>query len=287
MNQPGAVHQVAAVQMTSVADVETNLQRAGELIADAATAGASLVLLPECFATFGARPLSDLAGAELEHGHIRQFLADQARLHDVWLVGGSIPLPLSASDKARASCLVFDPTGQQVARYDKLHLFDVEVADGHRSYRESADYQPGDEVVCVDTPFGRVGLSICYDVRFPELYQALRYDGAGLIVVPSAFTRVTGAAHWEVLLRARAIETQCYILAANQTGQHPGGRETFGHSCLIDPWGEIIDHLPDGEGIVCGPLDPEHTENIRARMPVVRHRRFALAETIVPAAKES
>ena len=287
MNQAGAVHQVAAVQMTSVADVETNLERAEELIADAATAGASLVLLPECFATFGARPLADFAKAEYEHGRIRQFLADQALLHEVWLVGGSIPLPLSASGKARASCLVFDPAGQQMARYDKLHLFDVEVADSHRSYRESADYQPGDEVVCVDTPAGRVGLSICYDVRFPELYQALLYRGAGLIVVPSAFTRVTGAAHWEMLLRARAIETQCYILAANQTGQHPGGRETFGHSCLIDPWGDIIDCLPDGEGVVCGPLDSEHTENIRARMPIARHRRFALAETIVPVAKES
>lgn len=278
---------VAAIQMTSGPDVEANLDRAGELIADAAKAGASLVLLPECFAAFGSRSLSSVATEEYEgRGPIRRFLAEQAALHGLWLIGGSIPLPREPQGKARASCLVMDPNGEQVARYDKLHLFDVEVADSHRSYRESKDYDYGDQPVCVDTPVGRVGLSICYDVRFPELYQTLRHQGAGLIVVPSAFTRVTGAAHWEVLLRARAVETQCYVLAANQTGEHPGGRETFGHSCLIDPWGEVVDCLEQGEGIVCGPIDPQHIENIRERMPIAGHRRFAVADHVVPAAKE-
>ncbi|SDS88869.1 nitrilase [Halopseudomonas xinjiangensis] len=282
------MNHVAAIQMTSGPDVEANLERAAELIADATTAGAGLVLLPECFAALGAKALASVAAAEYDgRGPIRRFLAEQARLHGIWLLGGSIPLPRQADGKARASCLVVDPAGEEVARYDKLHLFDVEVADGHRSYRESKDYQHGDQPVCVDTPVGRVGLSICYDVRFPELYQQLCRDGAGLIVVPSAFTRVTGAAHWEVLLRARAIENQCYVLAANQSGQHPGGRETFGHSCLIDPWGEIVDLLAEGEGIVCGAIDPQHIQNIRERMPVARHRRFAVADQVVPAAKES
>ena len=282
------MNHVAAIQMTSGPDIDANLERAAELIADAADAGADLVLLPECFAAFGAHALAAVAAEEYRNeGPIRPFLHAQARQHGIWLIGGSIPLPREGQAKARASCLVVDPRGEEVARYDKLHLFDVEVADGHRSYRESKDYEHGTEPVCVDTPVGRVGLSICYDVRFPELYQRLRHDGAGLIVVPSAFTWVTGSAHWDILLRARAIETQCYVLAANQTGQHPGGRETFGHSCLIDPWGEVIDCLEQGEGIICGPVDPQHIENIRARMPVARHRRFAVADRVVPAAKES
>ncbi len=280
------MNHVAAIQMTSGPDVAANLERAAELIADAATAGASLVLLPECFAAFGSQGLASIAAAEYDgRGPIRRFLAEQARLHRVWLIGGSIALPRQADGKAYASCMVVDPAGAELARYDKLHLFDVEVTDGHRSYRESKDYEHGDRPVCVDTPVGRVGLSICYDVRFPELYQQLRRDGAGLIVVPSAFTQATGTAHWEVLLRARAIENQCYVLAANQSGRHPGGRETFGHSCLIDPWGEIVDVLAEGEGIVSGAIDPQHIQNIRERMPVARHRRFAVADRVVPAAK--
>ena len=182
-----------------------------------------------------------------------------------------------------ACCLVLDDQGREVARYDKLHLFDVEVADKQRSYRESRDYGYGDSLVCIDTPVGRLGLSICYDVRFAELYRALREDGAELIVVPSAFTAVTGAAHWEVLLRARAIESQCYVLAANQGGTHANGRETFGHSCLIDPWGEVKACLPQGEGVICGDIDLQHLNNIRGRMPIAEHRRFAPVEHILPA----
>lgn len=282
------MHLVAAIQMISGPDVQANLDQAAPLIAQAAQAGAKLVLLPECFAAFGNRSLKEIGEAECSGQQpITRFLSRQASKHGIWLIGGSIPLPRAAGKKPMACCLVFDDQGQQVARYDKLHLFDVEVEDSHRSYRESKDYGYGDAIVCVDTPVGRVGLSICYDVRFPELYVALRQAGAELIVVPSAFTAVTGAAHWEVLLRARAIETQCYILAANQGGLHPGGRETFGRSCLVDPWGEVMDSLTTGEGVLCQSIDHDHLNTIRARMPVDRHRRLVPAQAIVAAAKES
>lgn len=280
--------QVAAIQMISGADVQANLDTAARLIAEAAEQGAQLALLPECFAAFGNRALQEIATAEYDgSGPIRRFLAEQARQHGIWLVAGSIPLPAVAGGKAMACCLVLDAQGNEVARYDKLHLFDVEVADNQRSYRESKDYGYGEQVVCIDTPVGRLGLSICYDVRFAELYQALRRAGAELIVVPSAFTAVTGAAHWEVLLRARAIETQCYLLAANQGGTHANGRDTFGHSCLIDPWGEIIACLPQGEGVIAGEIDLQHLNSIRGRMPVAAHRRFEPVDTIVPATRES
>jgi len=270
--------------MISGADVQANLDRAARLIAEAAEQGAQLVLLPECFAAFGNASLREIAAAEYDRsGPIRQFLSQQAREHGVWLVGGSIPLPAEAGGKAMACCLVVDDRGHEVARYDKLHLFDVEVADQQRSYRESRDYGYGNRYVCIDTPVGRLGLSICYDVRFAELYQALRNAGAELIVVPSAFTAVTGAAHWEVLLRARAIENQCYVLAANQGGIHANGRATFGHSCLIDPWGEVKANLAQGEGVICGTIDLQHLNTIRGRMPVSAHRRFVPVESILPA----
>ncbi len=282
------MHQVAAVQMISGPDVQTNLDRAARLIADAAQVGATVVLLPECFAAFGNRSLQGIADEEFcGKRPITRFLSEQARLHGIWLIGGSIPLPRAQGEKPMACCLVFDDQGQQVARYDKLHLFDVDVDDSQGSYRESNDYAYGNAVVCVDTPVGRVGLSICYDLRFAEIYIALRRAGAELIVVPSAFTAVTGAAHWEVLLRTRAIETQCYILAANQGGLHPGGRETFGRSCLINPWGEVQASLDEGEAVLCQSIDPDYLKQIRARMPLARHRRFAPAEIIAAAAKES
>ena len=278
---------VAAIQMISGADVQSNLEQAARLMADAAEQGAQLILLPECFAAFGNRTLTEIAAAEFENrGPIRTFLRQQARELGVWLVGGSIPLPATHNGKALACSLVVDDQGKEVARYDKLHLFDVEVADSQRSYQESRDYGYGDRLVCIDTPVGRLGLSICYDVRFAELYQALRNAGAELIVVPSAFTAVTGAAHWEVLLRARAIESQCYVLAANQGGVHANGRETWGHSCLIDPWGEIKACLPQGEGVICGEIDLQHMNDIRRRMPVAMHRRFEPVEQILPAKEQ-
>lgn len=266
---------VAALQMISGEHPADNLAEAARLIAEAAGQGAQLVLLPECFAAFGNRSLSAIAQAELSPERpIRRFLAEQAKRHGIWLVGGSIPLPRTDAGKAMACCLVVDDQGSEVARYDKLHLFDVQVADNQGSYQESRDYGYGDRVVCVDSPVGRLGLTICYDLRFPELYQALRLDGADLLLVPSAFTAVTGAAHWEVLLRARAIETQCYLLAANQGGRHASGRETFGHSCLIDPWGKVLASQAQGAGVVSGQIDHQFLHQVRAKMPIVAHRRF-------------
>ncbi len=280
--------QIAAIQMISGPDVQANLDQAAPLLEEAARQGARLVLLPECFAVFGNPDLASIGAAEYAgNGPIRAFLKAKARELGLWIIAGSIPLPREAGGKPMATCLVYDESGAEVARYDKLHLFDVDVADQTRSYRESKDYGYGGEVVCIDTPVGRVGLSICYDVRFAELYLALRRAGAELIVVPAAFTAVTGRAHWDVLLRARAIETQCYILAANQGGLHPGGRETFGHSCVIDPWGETQTSLTEGKGIICHALDHQHLQTIRARMPVEGHRRFTPVDSLVPAAKES
>jgi len=279
---------VAAIQMTSLPAVQENLHQAADLIGRAAEQGADLVLLPECFAALGNSSLAAIAAAEFgPERPIRRFLAEQARKHGIWIIGGSLPLPRSAGGKPLATQLVVDEQGREVARYDKLHLFDVDVSDSHSTYRESHDYAFGSDVVCLDSPVGRLGLSICYDVRFPELYQALRLAGAELVVVPAAFTAVTGAAHWEVLLRARAIESQCYVLAANQTGTHAGGRQTFGHSCFIDPWGELITTLPEGPGIVCGELDREFLRDVRQRMPITAHRRFAPPAPPQPVAKES
>ena len=279
---------VAAIQMTSQPDVQENLHIAAGLIARAAEQGAELVLLPECFAALGNRSLAAIAAAEFgTERPIRRFLAEQSREHGIWLIGGSLPVPRVPGGKPMATQLVVDEQGQEVARYDKLHLFDVDVSDSHNTYRESRDYDFGNALVCLDSPVGRLGLSICYDVRFPELYQGLRLSGAELIVVPAAFTAVTGAAHWEVLLRARAIETQCYLLAANQTGTHAGGRQTFGHSCLIDPWGELVAVLPEGPGIAAGDLDRGLLSEVRQRMPIIEHRRFAPPASPQPVAKES
>jgi len=282
------MHKVAAIQMVSGAEVEANLVQAAALLEQAAEQGARLALLPECFAAFGSKALADIGAAEFEGtGPIRPFLREQARRLGLWIIAGSIPLPAEREGKPFASCLVIDDKGVELARYDKLHLFDVEVADATRSYRESRDYAAGNRVVLVDTPVGRVGLSICYDLRFAELYLALRQAGADLLVVPSAFTAVTGAAHWQVLLRARAIETQCYILAANQGGRHPNGRETFGHSCLIDPWGVVLGAVDSGPGLICETLDPHYLKRIREQMPVAEHRRFAPSDVLRGVIKES
>ncbi len=272
------MNRVAAIQMVSGPDVGANLRQARGLLHRAAAAGAQVALLPECFAAFGCDDLVAVGAAEFDgSGPIRRFLSEQARELELWIIAGSLPLPREAHGKPFASCLVYDEQGRECARYDKVHLFDVDLPDGTRTYRESSDYAPGDSLAWIDTPVGRVGLSICYDLRFAELYLALREAGAQLLVVPSAFTAVTGAAHWEVLLRARAIETQCYILAANQGGRHPNGRETFGHSCLVDPWGRVVASLDSGPGLICETLDLDHLQQIREQMPVAAHRRFAPA----------
>ncbi len=277
---------VAVVQMVSSADVAENLRNAGKLIAEAAHAGASLVVLPENFAVLDGGPLSRLAEHEGDDNALLQgFLADQASTHKLFLLGGTIPLisrprtEKSAADiitdgRVRPASLLFNPQGQMIARYDKMHLFDVQVEDKQATYSESSRFEAGDQVIVVDTPIARIGLTICYDLRFPELYRRLLGMQAELITVPSAFTQVTGAAHWEVLLRARAIENQCYVLAANQGGVHNQTRETFGHSMIIDPWGKIIACIEKGEGLAIADIDLDWLHQIRRRMPVAHHRRL-------------
>ena len=277
---------IAVIQLVSQDDVAANLQRAHHALEQAAAGGARLAVLPENFAAMGRHDLPALGQAEARgEGPILPWLRQTARDLGLWIVAGTLPLPPDgqADGKVTACSLLVDAQGQTVARYDKLHLFDVDVADSRGRYRESDDYAHGERVVVVDTPVGRLGLTVCYDLRFPELYGLLRDAGAELITAPSAFTAVTGAAHWEVLIRARAIETQCYLLAAGQGGVHPGGRETFGHSAIVDPWGRIMAEQDQGEATLLAAVDRHEQATLRQRMPVARHKRFfAAAEPRLP-----
>lgn len=270
---------LAVIQMASQADVTLNLARARELLEQAAEAGARLAVLPENFAAMGRSDLPQLGRAEAAgDGSILPWLKQVARDLRLWIVAGTLPLPPDddPQGKPNACSLLFDDQGQRVARYDKLHLFDAEVADNRGHYRESDDYAAGQRLVIADTPVGRLGLSVCYDLRFAELYGALRAAGAELISVPSAFTTVTGEAHWATLIRARAIETQCYILAAAQGGEHPGGRLTHGHSSIVDPWGRLLCEQATGEAALVAAWDVSEQAAIRQRMPLQRHRRFSV-----------
>jgi len=267
---------VAAVQMVSGTGVAANLDAAAGLIADAARGGAALVVLPEYFCLMGQRDRDKVAVREREgSGPIQQFLAAQAREHGIWLVGGTLPLAAPDADHVFNSTLVFDPQGRRVARYDKIHLFSFR--QGEESYDESRSITPGREPVSFDCTVGastlRVGLSVCYDLRFPELYR--RLAGADLIVVPAAFTATTGKAHWEALLRARAIENLCYVLASAQGGVHENGRATFGHSMLIDPWGEVLAVQASGAGVVLGDIDFARIARLRGNLPALAHRVLA------------
>ena len=268
---------LAALQMVSGAEPEANLQSAARLLAAAAAAGARLAVLPENFAFMGAREEDKLALAEREgEGPLQAFLASQAEQHGLWLVGGTLPLAGAEPGRVRAACLVYDDRGRQVARYDKIHLFDVALGDDEH-YAESQTVAPGSAPVVLDTPLGRLGLAVCYDLRFPELFRALVDDGMELLALPAAFTATTGRAHWEVLLRARAIENLCYVVAAAQGGRHPGPRETFGESMVIDPWGAVLDRVPKGAGIAQAPFDRALLEQTRAAFPALTHRRVVAA----------
>lgn len=282
---------LAVIQMVSQDQVPANLARARRLLEQAAAGGARLALLPENFAAMGRDDLAALGRSEARgEGPILPWLKQAARDLRLWIVAGSIPLPPDARPEAKvhACSLLIDEYGERVARYDKLHLFDVEVADSRGRYRESDDYAHGGRLVVADTPVGRLGLTVCYDLRFPELYGALREAGAELISVPAAFTAVTGAAHWQVLVRARAIETQCYLLAAGQGGRHPAGRETFGHSAIVDPWGRLLAEQAQGEGVLLAGRDAGEQAAIRQRMPLVRHKRFfTAAEPRLPSVEQS
>lgn len=264
--------QVAALQMVSTPEVVENLQQAAELLAQAQAQGAELALLPEYFCILGMRDTDKLGVAEPDgSGPIQDFLAAAALRHKMWIIGGTLPLRTADPARVTNTLLVFGPDGKRVARYDKIHLFRFER--GAERYDESRTLAAGAVTAATfDAPCGRVGLSICYDVRFPELYRAL--GDCALMVVPSAFTATTGAAHWEVLLRARAIENQCYVLAAAQGGLHRNRRSTHGDSILIDPWGRVIDRLASGPGVVSGVVDPAWTAELRAGLPALSHRRL-------------
>lgn len=276
---------VAAVQMVSTAHLDENLQTAARLIAEARAAGASLVLLPEVFAVLEGGPMRPF-GEEEGAGPIQEFLSGQAREHELILVGGTIPLITRPGRKpndpdyfvddarVRPASLVYDASGAQIARYDKIHLFDVVVADQQASYSESRSYEAGNEIVSADTELGRLGLTVCYDLRFPELYRELFSRQVDMVTVPAAFTRVTGEAHWETLLRARAIENQCYVIAAGQGGKHNEKRETWGHSMIIDPWGKVLDEIDQGEGLAIAEIDLEFVESVRKRMPIFQQRKI-------------
>ncbi|MFI8609955.1 carbon-nitrogen hydrolase family protein [Pseudomonas sp. AOB-7] len=279
----------AVIQMVSQDDVLANLTQARQLLEQAAAGGARLAVLPENFAAMGRRDLAALGRAEaLGQGPILPWLQRAARDLKLWIVAGTLPLPPDEAPEAKphACSLLIDDAGQRVARYDKLHLFDVEVADNRGSYRESDDFAHGQRIVVADTPVGRLGLSVCYDLRFPELYGALRQAGAELISAPSAFTAVTGAAHWQVLVRARAIETQCYVLAAGQGGEHPGPRQTFGHSAIVDPWGRVLAEQDQGQAVLLASRDGAEQAAIRQRMPVQAHRRILSSDAVRPIAVE-
>ncbi len=260
---------IAGVQMASGPNVSANLNEAGRLIAMAAAQGARLVALPEYFAIMGLQETDKVRVREAEgKGPIQKFLAETAREHKIWIIGGSVPLASDDPKKVRNSCLVYDDKGRQVARYDKMHLFGFNMGD--ENYSEERTIQPGNSVQTVDTPFGRIGLSICYDLRFPELYRAMK--DVDIIVVPSAFTETTGKAHWETLIRARAIENLAYVLAPAQGGYHLNGRETHGDSMIVDPWGVVLDRLPRGSGVVSAGINPQYLKRLRGNLPALQHR---------------
>lgn len=263
---------IAAVQMISAPDVAPNLATAGRLIAEAADRGAQLVALPEYFPIIGPSDATRLQAREpAGSGPLQDFLAAAAARHGLWLVGGSIPLMASMPDKLLNSCLAYDPAGRQVARYDKIHLFGFSKGTEHYDEAETIEAGPP-QPVTFDAAGLRIGLGICYDLRFPELFRAM--GPTDLIVLPAAFTDTTGRAHWELLLRARAVENQCYVLASAQGGRHPTGRITHGHSMIVDPWGEVPAAMEYGEGVVVADLDPARIAEVRTSLPALRHRRL-------------
>jgi predicted amidohydrolase len=269
---------IAALQMNSGPDVQGNLEAAGELLAEAASRGAVVAVLPENFALMGRRERDKLDVAEPPGGGgpIQRFLAAQAARLSLCVIGGTIPLRVAGETRVAPACLVYGPDGALLARYDKIHLFDVDIPGRDEGYRESASMVPGRAPVVVATPAGRAGLSVCYDLRFPELYRRLSAgaEGADFLTVPAAFTVPTGEAHWDTLLRARAIENLCAVVAAAQVGEHANGRHTYGHSMIVDCWGTVLGQLPAGTGCVVAELDLVQQAATRASFPALAHRVF-------------
>ena len=260
---------VAAIQMAAGPNIYANLEEAARLLDIAASRGARLAALPEYFCIMGMEDADRVAAREHDKcGPIQEFLSSIAKRLGIWLVGGSVPLVSSKPDKVRNSCLVYDDNGEQVARYDKIHLFGLEL--GNERYAEEETIEAGCGVVALESPFGRIGLSICYDLRFPELYRSM--GKVDIIFAPAAFTATTGKAHWETLIRARAIENLAYVVAPAQGGYHINGRETHGDSMIVDPWGVVLDRLPRGSGVVTADIDPEYQASLRNSLPALNHR---------------
>ena len=269
MSTTQSMFRVAAIQMASGPNVTANLQEAQRLIELAAATGARIIALPEYFPIMGMKDTDKVAARERDgEGPIQAFLAGEARRHKVWIVGGSVPLEAGTPDKVRNSCLVFNQLGERVARYDKIHLFGFEM--GNERYSEERTIEPGDRVCTVDSPYGRLGISVCYDLRFPELYRAM--GDVDLLFVPSAFTETTGKAHWDTLIRARAIENLAYVIAPAQGGYHVNGRETHGHTMIVDPWGVVLDRLARGSGVVVAGVNPTYQAKIRRSLPALTHK---------------
>ncbi|HEY4126636.1 MAG TPA: carbon-nitrogen hydrolase family protein [Gammaproteobacteria bacterium] len=268
------MHKFAAVQMCSGTDVTVNLREAGKLMAKAAAGGAELIVLPENFALMARDDAERVAAGEVDgSGQIQDFLAEKAQSLKAWIVGGTVPV-LESRDRVYARCPVYDPQGRRVAFYDKIHMFDVQVG-GAESYHESARTEAGKKPVVVVTPFGKLGLAVCYDLRFPELFRALSTQGATCFAVPSAFTKTTGQRHWDVLVRARAVENLSFLVASAQGGHHANGRDTWGRSMLVDAWGEVVAERRDAEpGVVSGVFDPVQQSRLRGKFPALSHRKL-------------
>lgn len=265
----------AAIQMTTGFDVGENLLKAKKLIQSASDAGAKCVVLPEYFSVMGVDEQSKLQTKEpLGSGPVQTFLSEIAKEFGIWLVGGTIPLETHEPDKVSGALLIFNDEGKRVGHYNKVHLFDVGVPGTEEAYAESGYCIPGNEPLVIDSPFGRLGFAVCYDIRFPEQFRAMMQQGAEILIVPAAFTVPTGKAHWEVLMRARAVENLCYLVASAQTGTHESGRQTHGHSMIVDPWGAIIEQLPEGEGVVMADIDITTLNDIRSTFPALEHPRL-------------
>lgn len=265
----------AAIQMATGPNVSANLLTAQQLIEEAVADNAGLIVLPENFAYMGksekdARTIKEREG----DGPLQDFMSQLASKHGIWIVGGTIPIEACDASKIHAASFVFNDKGQQVARYDKIHLFDVNIVETNEIYHESETFEPGNKPVVINTPFGKLGIGICYDLRFPELFRKLLDLGMEILALPAAFTAITGKAHWETLVRARAIENLTYVVAAAQGGFHLSGRETYGHSMIVDPWGNIMDEVVRGTGSVSARLDIDFLKNTRRNFPCIDHRRF-------------
>ncbi|MCP3671865.1 MAG: carbon-nitrogen hydrolase family protein [Gammaproteobacteria bacterium] len=268
-------NKVAAIQMASGPNVSANLLEAERIVGDAVEAGAKMVVLPENFAFMGETDEDNLKFKEEPgNGPLQTFISQLAERHDIWIAGGTIPLTATAPNKIRSSCLMFNDKGEQVARYDKIHLFDVHLLETDEKYSESSTIEPGTDTVVVDSPFGRIGMAICYDLRFPEQFRNLVDEGMEIAVLPAAFTAHTGKAHWQPLVQTRAIENLSYMITAAQGGYHVSGRETYGHSMIVDPWGTIQGQIARGNGFAMGEIDLTHLNNTRRAFPALEHRQI-------------